>query len=85
MKTLYNGRKVPTNINIEEEVYLVITYDGDEFLCNLKTAYVIIKADECSGLKHFCNNDFINTWKQSLIDIYEISGQNKKQLKTKQL
>lgn len=73
MKTLYNGRKVPTIINTEERIFKIGTFDNETVLCNLQTAHEIVRAGECKTLQHFWNCKFTRFGKNDLIEMSAMS------------
>lgn len=72
MKKLYNGRLVPTMIDTTQRIFEVTTYDGDIFLCNIKTAKEVIQAGECKGIRHYWNNNFKTIGKNEVLQIVTV-------------
>lgn len=59
-KKLFDGTIIPATINTDERIFKIETYDGETVLCNLQTAQMLIKTDNCKRIKHYWNNRFEN-------------------------
>lgn len=70
-KTLYNGAIVPNVIKTDERIFMITTFDGEACLCNLDTAYEIVKKGMVKSLKHFWDWKFVSFGKSRLIEMYE--------------
>lgn len=71
MRKLFNGTIVPTEIKTDERIFKVETFDSETFLCNLDTAYLIVKADYCMTLQHLWDYKFKSFGKGELIEMYK--------------
>lgn len=71
MRKLFNGTMVPTEIKTDERIFKVETFDSETVLCNLDTAYQIVKDGYCMTLKHLWDYKFKSFGKLELIEMYK--------------
>lgn len=71
MKTLHNGKQVETTIKTDERIFKITTYDDEIFLCNLSTAYEIIKEGYCKNSLHLWDFQFKPISKKLILDMFD--------------
>lgn len=49
---------IPTTINTNERIFKITTFDGETFLCNVKTAKEYLKDGNIKHLWHLWNFEF---------------------------
>lgn len=68
-KKLFDGTVIPGTINTDERIFQIETYSGDNVLCNLVTAKMIIKNGNCKRIKHYWDNKFTTIGKSEVKEI----------------
>ena len=58
MRKLYNGKEIPTEINTEERIFKIETFDNETVLCNVKTAKELLQDGQIKTLWHLWNYEF---------------------------
>lgn len=69
MQKLYSGKEIPTQINIDERIFKIETFDNETVLCNLNTAKELLKEGEIKTLWYLWNFE----WKRfSKLDLKQM-------------
>lgn len=71
MRKLYSGIEIPTIIDTSVRVFRITTFDNETLLCNLDTAYMLLKKDHCKELYHLWDCKFKRFGKSDLKGMYE--------------
>lgn len=66
---LYSGTIIHTTISTAERIFQIETNDNETILCNLATAQLLIKQQECRRIKHYWNFKFETIGKKEVLDM----------------
>lgn len=68
-RQLYSGTRIPIAINTDERIFQIETYNAEIILCNLETAQLLIKNQECKRIKHYWDFLFKTIGKKEVLEM----------------
>lgn len=71
MKTFKDGTLIPQTISTNERIFQLFDYEGGYVLCNLKTAFRLIKEGGISSAKHLWSGNFKSIGKKNILTMGE--------------
>ena len=74
MKTFKDGTEIPIRISILERVFQLKDYDDNYILCNLETAYRLVKEGDIESAKHNWSGKLTVIGKKNILLMGENAG-----------